>query len=70
MGTLSKAMGSCGGYIAGSKELIEYLKYTSPGFVFSCGLPPPARPRRWLRCGCCRPSPSASRSCRPTRGCS
>jgi 8-amino-7-oxononanoate synthase/acyl carrier protein len=41
MGTLSKAMGSCGGYIAGSKELIEYLKYTSPGFVFSCGLSPP-----------------------------
>jgi 7-keto-8-aminopelargonate synthetase-like enzyme len=40
MGTLSKAMGSCGGYIAGSKELVEYLKYTSPGFVFSCGLPP------------------------------
>jgi 8-amino-7-oxononanoate synthase/acyl carrier protein len=40
MGTLSKAMGSCGGYIAGCKELIEYLKYTSPGFVFSCGLPP------------------------------
>jgi 7-keto-8-aminopelargonate synthetase-like enzyme len=33
-------MGSCGGYIAGCKELIEYLKYTSPGFVFSCGLPP------------------------------
>jgi 8-amino-7-oxononanoate synthase/acyl carrier protein len=41
MGTLSKAMGSCGGYIAGCKELIEYLKYTSPGFVFSCGLTPP-----------------------------
>jgi 7-keto-8-aminopelargonate synthetase-like enzyme len=40
MGTLSKAMGSCGGYIAGAKELVEYLKYTSPGFVFSCGLPP------------------------------
>jgi 8-amino-7-oxononanoate synthase/acyl carrier protein len=40
MGTLSKAMGSCGGYIAGTKELVEYLKYTSPGFVFSCGLPP------------------------------
>lgn len=42
MGTLSKAMGSCGGYIAATKELIEYLKYTSPGFVFSCGLPPPS----------------------------
>lgn len=40
MGTLSKAFGSCGGYISGCKELIEYLKYTSPGFVFSCGLPP------------------------------
>lgn len=42
MATLSKAFGSCGGYIAGSKELIEYMKYTTPGFVFSCGLPPPA----------------------------
>jgi 8-amino-7-oxononanoate synthase/acyl carrier protein len=40
MGTLSKAMGSCGGYIAGSAPVIEFLKYTSPGFVFSCGLPP------------------------------
>lgn len=41
MGTLSKAWGSCGGYICGSRELIEYLKYTSPGFVFSAGLSPP-----------------------------
>ena len=40
MGTLSKAFGSCGGYIAGCKELVEYLKYTSPGFVYSVGLPP------------------------------
>jgi 7-keto-8-aminopelargonate synthetase-like enzyme len=42
MGTMSKTLGSCGGYIAGSKELIEYLKYTVPGFVFSVGLPPAA----------------------------
>jgi acyl carrier protein len=42
MATLSKSFGSCGGYIAGNKELIEYLKYTTPGFVFSCGLTPPA----------------------------
>jgi 8-amino-7-oxononanoate synthase len=41
MGTLSKALGSCGGYIAGSKPLIEYLKYTAPGFVFSNGVSPP-----------------------------
>ncbi|MCW8418167.1 aminotransferase class I/II-fold pyridoxal phosphate-dependent enzyme [Fluoribacter dumoffii] len=40
MGTLSKSFASCGGYIAGKKELIEYLKYTCPGFVFSVGLSP------------------------------
>jgi 8-amino-7-oxononanoate synthase len=40
MGTLSKSFGSCGGYIAGCKEVIEYLKYTAPGFVYSVGLPP------------------------------
>jgi 8-amino-7-oxononanoate synthase len=40
MGTMSKSLGSCGGYIAGSKALVEYLKYTAPGFVFSVGLPP------------------------------
>jgi len=42
MGTLSKALGSCGGYIAGCGPLIEYLKYTAPGFVFSVGISPAA----------------------------
>ena len=41
MGTLSKSLASCGGYIAGSAELVEYLKYTAPGFVYSVGLSPP-----------------------------
>ena len=41
MGTLSKALASCGGYIAGSAELVEYLKYTAPGFVYSVGISPP-----------------------------
>jgi len=41
MGTLSKSLASCGGYIAGSSELIEYLKYTAPGFVYSVGISPP-----------------------------
>jgi 8-amino-7-oxononanoate synthase len=42
MGTLSKSLASCGGYIAGSSELVEYLKYTAPGFVYSVGLAPPS----------------------------
>ena len=41
MGTLSKSFASCGGYIAGSKALVEYLKYTAPGFVYSVGMSPP-----------------------------
>ena len=40
MGTLSKGLGSCGGYIAGEKSLIEYLRYNLPGFVFSVGISP------------------------------
>jgi 8-amino-7-oxononanoate synthase len=42
MGTLSKSLVSCGGYIAGRKELIEYLKRMAPGFVFSVGMAPSA----------------------------
>ena len=40
MGTLSKSLASCGGYIAGSRALILNLKYNAPGFVFSVGLSP------------------------------
>jgi len=40
MGTLSKALASCGGYVAGSATLIEYLKHSVPGFVYSVGMPP------------------------------
>ena len=40
MGTLSKSAASCGGYIAGSNALMELLRYTAPGFVFSVGMPP------------------------------
>ena len=41
MGTLSKGLGACGGYLAGKKALIEYMKYSLPGFVFSVGVSPP-----------------------------
>ena len=40
-GTLSKALGACGGYIAARKEIIEYLKYSMNGFVFTAGISPP-----------------------------
>ncbi|MEW6284051.1 MAG: aminotransferase class I/II-fold pyridoxal phosphate-dependent enzyme, partial [Candidatus Eremiobacterota bacterium] len=40
MGTLSKALASCGGYVAGRAGLIAYLRYHAPGFVFSVGMPP------------------------------
>jgi len=42
MGTLSKTLASCGGYIAGSKALIEILKFKAAGFVYSVGLSAPA----------------------------
>jgi 8-amino-7-oxononanoate synthase len=40
MGTLSKSLASCGGWIAGTKAVIRYLRYTAPGFVYSAGLTP------------------------------
>jgi 8-amino-7-oxononanoate synthase len=40
MGTLSKSLASCGGYIAGSKELVNFLKHSNPGFVYSVGMSP------------------------------
>ena len=42
MGTLSKSLVSCGGYIAGSKDLVDFLKVAAPGFVYSVGMAPPA----------------------------
>jgi 8-amino-7-oxononanoate synthase len=42
MGTLSKALASCGGYIAGEKALVEHLKLAAPGFVYSVGMTPSA----------------------------
>lgn len=40
MGTLSKSLASCGGYIAGDHELCDYLRYLASGFIFSVGLAP------------------------------
>ena len=40
MGTLSKAVGALGGYIAGSRSLIDLLINRARGFIFTTGLPP------------------------------
>jgi 8-amino-7-oxononanoate synthase len=40
MGTLSKALGSVGGYISGSRTLIDWLTNRARSFVFSTALPP------------------------------
>lgn len=39
--SLGKALANAGGIISGKKELIEYLKYSCPGFIYSTALPPP-----------------------------
>jgi 8-amino-7-oxononanoate synthase len=41
MGTISKALGAGGGYLAGRDRLIRYLGYTTPAFVFSTACSPP-----------------------------
>ena len=39
MGTLSKSLAGCGGYIAGCRALVETLRYFAPGFLYSVGMP-------------------------------
>lgn len=41
MGTLSKTLAGCGGYIAGEHALVEHIKVMAPGFLYSVGMPPP-----------------------------
>lgn len=45
MGTLSKTIPSVGGYVAGKKELIDYLRHASRAYIFSAALPPAHKPR-------------------------
>lgn len=40
MGTLSKSLAGCGGFIAGEHALVKHLKYAAPGFVYSVGISP------------------------------
>ncbi len=40
MGTLSKTIPAIGGYVAGKKELISYLRHAGRAYIFSAALPP------------------------------
>src|SRR5574344_2216899 len=42
MGTFSKSFGSLGGFIAGDKEYINYIKHTSRSLIFSAAMTPAA----------------------------
>jgi 8-amino-7-oxononanoate synthase len=40
IGTLSKTFASCGGFICAQRPVLDWMRYTLPGFVYSVGLPP------------------------------
>jgi len=40
VGTLSKSLATCGGYVCARKGIIDWLRFTLPGFVYSVGLSP------------------------------
>lgn len=42
MGTLGKALGSCGAYVAGAPQYIDYLVNKARSFIYSTALPPAA----------------------------
>lgn len=41
MGTFSKSLASCGGFLAASKDLIDYLRFNTRSYIFSAAIPPP-----------------------------
>lgn len=57
MGTLSKALASCGGFVAGETALIEHLKFMAPGFLYSVGMPAPVAAAALAALECLRQEP-------------
>jgi 8-amino-7-oxononanoate synthase len=62
MGTLSKALAGCGGYIAGETALIEHLKFLAPGFLYSVGMPPAMAAAALAALHCMREEPQRVRA--------
>jgi 8-amino-7-oxononanoate synthase len=58
MGTLSKTLASCGGFVAGETALIEHLKFLASGFVYSVGMPGPAAAAALAALECMRAEPA------------
>jgi 8-amino-7-oxononanoate synthase len=57
MGTLSKSLAGCGGYIAGETALVEHLKFLAPGFLYSVGMSPPLAAASLAALECLRKEP-------------
>ncbi len=57
MGTLSKSLAGCGGYIAGETALVEHLKFLAPGFLYSVGMSPPVAAAALEALNCMRKEP-------------
>ena len=62
MGTLSKSLASCGGFIAGETALIEHLKFLAPGFLYSVGMAPATAAAALAALGCLRREPERART--------
>lgn len=62
MGTLSKSLAGCGGFIAGERALIDNLKFAAPGFVYSVGMAPPLAAASLAALECMRAEPERVRT--------
>jgi 8-amino-7-oxononanoate synthase len=64
MGTLSKSLAGCGGYIAGETALVEHLKFLAPGFLYSVGMAPPVAAASLAALECLRREPGRAATLR------